>query len=781
MIVDRLKFVIGPLHHRLFGFTKGKGTREALCTIRSQMSMNTTGPRILIVVDVLKAFESMNREAVLDLMVMYGVEGQLLGWIQDYLSDRHGFVSYQGEESETLEFKQGVPMGGILGPYLMNLCMHYILDRDFPEGVTSVSYADDLILDVSGGHARQVLDKAQVTVDTVEYAGIDVGVQFAVPKKAAAMAMQMTVKDSDSLKMYGRDIPWVNSHICLGVIFDKHMKFKEEIMWLKKRAMRRVNILKVMAGLEVGVSQEVLQTFYTQGVRSIIDYAAPMLAGVSEKLIYELEKVQNCALRTILGAPRWTKILAMQQESGVPALKFRIKKVQAMTAIKAITAPEDSILARNIEAILEGKRVAKPDKNWLFQTCETFRNAIDIEEMLEWGRDMYHYDAWPPWVPTPGMYVIDPLPGGKGGHTPEVVKAHFEEQIDYIDRTADLIVYTDGSVKEIQRSKAKKKILIEWNEKGKAEKAMQVDIESGEEAEVEEIPVDLKGNKWLEECSLSVTGAAYIILPKTSKAGIERSDCMIKTNDNCSSMQTELIAIFSALSHIYRNVQKNLGIRVVIHTDSLSSLKALQQRPPKHNRYLISSTQRLLNLMENSGYTVILHYIASHVGIKYNEEVDKLATKALDGADTRRSTPPSINQYRGQIDRFYKYIAKQEFVAGVKESRSVPWRILAIPDTKMPRNLTRKQRVCLNRVRLGYRANWEIGRECLMPCIYCKTPTGNILAHYVLECANTHALFGTYYDIDNSDYMDIAAQRIRKALTVPTSLIQQLEKYPVPR
>ncbi len=71
-------------------------------------------------------------------------------------------------------------------------------------------------------------------------------------------------------------------------------------------------------------------------VRSLIDYSGVCLIMARENLIEKLEKLQNQALRTILGAPRWPRILTMLQETGLLSVSDRLKPLQVGFAIKVI-------------------------------------------------------------------------------------------------------------------------------------------------------------------------------------------------------------------------------------------------------------------------------------------------------------------------------------------------------------------------------------------------------------------------------------------------------------
>ena len=135
------------LDERQHGFLNGKSctTNMANFTDKVALSLNdcTTASVDIIYFDFSKAFDSVNHDLVLSkLKDMYKIEGRLLKFLVNYLSDREQRVLVDSCKSEVKPVLSGVPQGSILGPILFVLFIN-----DLPIGLNNETnlmlYADD--------------------------------------------------------------------------------------------------------------------------------------------------------------------------------------------------------------------------------------------------------------------------------------------------------------------------------------------------------------------------------------------------------------------------------------------------------------------------------------------------------------------------------------------------------------------------------------------------------------------------------------------------------------
>lgn len=130
------------LHDAQHGFrSKRSCTTQLLTTMEDWSKMIEGGkPVDAVYLDFSKAFDSVPHKRLLNKLKSYGVEGQLLRWIEAFLTDRQQRVVVNGSKSCWVPVTSGVPQGSVLGPLLFLLFVN-----DIPEVVQGhiKLFADD--------------------------------------------------------------------------------------------------------------------------------------------------------------------------------------------------------------------------------------------------------------------------------------------------------------------------------------------------------------------------------------------------------------------------------------------------------------------------------------------------------------------------------------------------------------------------------------------------------------------------------------------------------------
>ena len=95
---------------------------------------------IYIYLDFHKAFDTVPHRRLLKKLEAYGIKGDLLIWIENFLSGRRQRVTVNGKVSTWAEILSGIPQGSVLGPVLFVI---YINDLPDELVCTTQIFADD--------------------------------------------------------------------------------------------------------------------------------------------------------------------------------------------------------------------------------------------------------------------------------------------------------------------------------------------------------------------------------------------------------------------------------------------------------------------------------------------------------------------------------------------------------------------------------------------------------------------------------------------------------------
>ena len=95
----------------------------------------------LLLLNLSKAFDSIEHNTLLQKLRLIGVSKTVLEWFESYLSDHRQFVRLAHQRSESRTITHGVPQGAILGPILFSVHINGL--PGIPNSSSLESYVDD--------------------------------------------------------------------------------------------------------------------------------------------------------------------------------------------------------------------------------------------------------------------------------------------------------------------------------------------------------------------------------------------------------------------------------------------------------------------------------------------------------------------------------------------------------------------------------------------------------------------------------------------------------------
>ena len=215
---------------------------------------------------------------------------------------------------------RGVPQG-VISPTLFLLYINNITTI-LPRHVSNTLHADGFAIWSAADHTTSAAYRIQEAVTRIQQWTDEWG-QICKIKTQATVFSLATLKEKITLKLGDRTLPQVETSIFLRVKLDPLLSWKPQIDEMATKGIRKLGLLKELAGTHWGENSKIIKTVYTGGVRPTLEYGASAWATAAKTHTNKLNHVQNIGLRTILGAMKSTPIAMMEKTAGVEPLESR--------------------------------------------------------------------------------------------------------------------------------------------------------------------------------------------------------------------------------------------------------------------------------------------------------------------------------------------------------------------------------------------------------------------------------------------------------------------------
>ena len=285
-----------------FGFQKGKSTVDAVSCVTEYLydSLNNKKHAIMILVDLSKAFDTVNNKILLKKLEMYGIRGITLTLIESYLSDRVGFVRISDSSSERVVSNIGIPQGGTLSPLLF---LMYLNDMpNFSTNSTSVLFADDTTLLLSDLSYNKLIETAKAELIRLKE-WMDSNRLTINKDKTCVMLIsnRLNVKVvRPELDIDNIPLTVVDYAPFLGVIFDNGLNFSRHCEHISSKISKSIGVLY---RLKQFIPQDLLLNLYYSLVYPYFIYCNIVWGNTFSCHKRNLVTLQKRAVRLINSVP----------------------------------------------------------------------------------------------------------------------------------------------------------------------------------------------------------------------------------------------------------------------------------------------------------------------------------------------------------------------------------------------------------------------------------------------------------------------------------------------
>ena len=220
-----------------------------------------------VFLDISKAFDKVWHSGLLFKLQAYGVEGQLLALLKDYLHDRQQRVVLNDQTSDWRKTNSGISQGSVLGPLLF-----LIIRNDLPDGITSLCkiFADDTSFFSNVYDIDTSVKELNFDLEKNSKWAFQWKMQFNPDpnKQANKVVFSRKTKNSSHppVAFNNNVIKKYPHHKHLGIVLDSKLDFKFQKI---KKCNKLIGLIR---RLSVNVPKNALLTIYKSFVRPHLDY-----------------------------------------------------------------------------------------------------------------------------------------------------------------------------------------------------------------------------------------------------------------------------------------------------------------------------------------------------------------------------------------------------------------------------------------------------------------------------------------------------------------------------
>lgn len=266
---------------------------------------------VAVFLDLRRAFETIDRDILIEKLKGYGIQGNVLNWIREYLSNRKQIVKVQDSFSSELYSKHGVPQGSILGPLLFII---YINDINLFIDCDLINlFADDTLLVCKGQNLMNTMDNMNIVLSKVNHY-LNINKLKLNIDKTKAMILTSKFKYSKininyyNLSINGVPIEFVTEMKYLGFNIDNTLTFSSHFHYIYKKIFKKMYFF---SRISHHISTSTKITVFNTIIKPHFEYCSTIMYLFDLNKISQLQKLQNRAMRIILKCNRFTPINTM--------------------------------------------------------------------------------------------------------------------------------------------------------------------------------------------------------------------------------------------------------------------------------------------------------------------------------------------------------------------------------------------------------------------------------------------------------------------------------------
>ena len=332
-----------------YGFRSGFSSLDGIVNLESDIrkAHQQNKATLTVFIDLKEAFDSINHKALLTKLQSLNLNGNILNFIQSFLSNRYIHVKYQNQLSNPQKLTQGLPQGSVISPTLFTIMIND-LTYNKNTNIHYSKFADDIAIWTSQNKTTECLDLIQIGLNHLSHWTKQWGLTISTAKTKAIFFTRKKIPDTN-LTINQVPIEFVSNHKFLGMTFDKYLTWKPHLTNLKERTNKDLNLMKIISNNSWGADYTSLRNIYKSLILSKIEYGSLIYDTAAKTNLKSINTIQNHAARIILGCLRNTKTDHLEILANLIPLHISRKLLLTKYAIRTISNPTNPISEQILE------------------------------------------------------------------------------------------------------------------------------------------------------------------------------------------------------------------------------------------------------------------------------------------------------------------------------------------------------------------------------------------------------------------------------------------------
>ena len=424
------------------GFRKQRSTHDNIIELESEVHEAFINDQkcIAIFFDIKRAYDTAWRHRIVQQLSLWGINGNMIGFIKNFLLNRSFQVRVNNTTSENIVQENGIPQGSVLSVTLFLAAINNIT-KFISAPVKCRLFADDLVILIKGKNIGSMTNILQQNLNKLQEWSQTTGFTFSTEKTKCIFFSKKTTNVSPLIKIYGRTLQFHDTVKFLGMTFDNRLTWKPHIQDLVLKCRKGLNILKVLSNRCWGTDTNVLLKVYRSLIRSKIDYGSIAYDSATSSVLKLLDPIHNSAIRLALGAFYTSPVNSLLCQASEPPLRLR-RAYLSLSYATSVAANQTNptnyyVFSNRYKDLFNNRARSRPT---FYERINRYNNKFQIAFPKFFQHD---HLMPPPWTITKAHCLTDLTKYSKHETSPNLIKKELFSLLNKLPKGER--IYTDAS------------------------------------------------------------------------------------------------------------------------------------------------------------------------------------------------------------------------------------------------------------------------------------------------------------------------------------------------